>query len=72
MTDKKLTEYYSNNERAVSVTASFMWDQPVLLYGSLVEYDVYLSDGKALTGNEDLNTDVNTVSIIILTSYICK
>ncbi len=68
VTDKTLTEKYNNNERQVLVGASFMWDLPVILYGTLVEYDVYLSDGKALTGNEDFNTHVSTVSII---SYIC-
>ncbi len=63
VTQTRFTEDYSTKKRAVTVTASFKWNQPVLLYGTLVEYDVYLSDGRALIGNEMANKDVNPVSI---------
>ena len=54
-----VTEIYENHERTVFVSISFNWTRPVITYGSLDGYEVYLGEVDMLR-RQPTNTVSNT------------
>ncbi len=53
VTSVTIIEDYEGRYRGVTVIVSFSWTQPVIDYGILIEYDIYLTGS---VSNVSLNT----------------
>lgn len=72
VTSTKFVEDYAGPTRGVTVTVSLTWTTPVIDFGTLIKYEIYLTDGRVLSDREEAtqSSRVTTVSNGLVSSCL--